>query len=82
MSSVEVDSQDVIRLILQFCRENNLNATMAALQSESQVLLKPFTHCARPLRKQNNFPQTLTENCRFLSIQLRISMLSNQKKTF
>lgn len=39
MSSVEVDSQDVIRLILQFCRENNLNATMAALQSESQVSL-------------------------------------------
>jgi len=26
-------------LILQFCRENNLNATMAALQSESQVSL-------------------------------------------
>jgi hypothetical protein len=37
MSSLEVDSQDVIRLILQFCREHNLNATMAALQSESQV---------------------------------------------
>jgi hypothetical protein len=44
MATVEVDSQDVIRLILQFCRENNLNATMAALQSESQVVLDAGQH--------------------------------------
>jgi WD40 repeat-containing protein SMU1 len=37
--SIEVDSQDVIRLILQFCREHNLRATMSALQAEAQISL-------------------------------------------
>eukprot|EP01041_Mallomonas_annulata_P010902 gene10902-22756_t len=36
---MEVDSQDAIRLILQFLKENNLTNSMRALQSEANVSL-------------------------------------------
>lgn len=36
---IEVDSQDVIKVILQFLKENNLHKTMKALQEESNVSL-------------------------------------------
>lgn len=39
MSSLEVESGDVIRLILQFCKENNLTDTVKCLQEESSVSL-------------------------------------------
>eukprot|EP00299_Pterocystis_sp_00344_P017703 c8867_g1_i2.p1 GENE.c8867_g1_i2~~c8867_g1_i2.p1 ORF type:complete len:182 (-),score=41.95 c8867_g1_i2:4-549(-) len=39
MTEVEVESQDVIRLILQFCKENGLQKTFAALQDESNTTL-------------------------------------------
>lgn len=37
--SVEVDSQDVVRLMMQFMKENNLVASMKALHSETGVSL-------------------------------------------
>jgi WD40 repeat-containing protein SMU1 len=37
--NVAVESSDVIRLVLQFLRENNLTKTMKQLQAESQVSL-------------------------------------------
>jgi hypothetical protein len=37
--SLEVESQDVIRLVLQFLKEHNLNDAMKALQRESGVAL-------------------------------------------
>lgn len=37
--NVEIDSQDTIRLILQFLKENNLSNSFRSLQSESQVSL-------------------------------------------
>ena len=36
---MEVSARDVIRLMLQFCEENHLHKTMAALVEESQVAL-------------------------------------------
>jgi WD40 repeat-containing protein SMU1 len=38
-SSVEVDSQDVIRLVLQFLQESNLTRSMHTLQHETGVSL-------------------------------------------
>ena len=37
--SLEVEASDVVRLVLQFLKENNLTQTMRALQSETQVTL-------------------------------------------
>lgn len=39
MDEVDVQGEDLIRVILQFCRENGLHATFDALQEESQVSL-------------------------------------------
>ena len=39
MAELEVDAQDVVRLMLQFCKENGLKDSLKALQQESQVLL-------------------------------------------
>jgi hypothetical protein len=38
MAELEVDAQDVVRLMLQFCKENGLKDSLKALQQESQVL--------------------------------------------
>lgn len=35
--TVEVEAADVLRLVLQFCREQNLPHTAAALAAETQV---------------------------------------------
>jgi hypothetical protein len=37
MAELEVDAQDVVRLMLQFCKENGLKDSLKALQQESQV---------------------------------------------
>jgi WD40 repeat-containing protein SMU1 len=37
--NVEIESQDVLRLILQFLKENNLISSMKQLQHESGVAL-------------------------------------------
>eukprot|EP01086_Lenisia_limosa_P006794 TRINITY_DN25920_c0_g1_i1.p1 TRINITY_DN25920_c0_g1~~TRINITY_DN25920_c0_g1_i1.p1 ORF type:complete len:517 (+),score=124.55 TRINITY_DN25920_c0_g1_i1:90-1640(+) len=37
--SVEVESSDVLRLIMQFLRENNLTTTLQSLEEESQISL-------------------------------------------
>ena len=37
--SLEVEASDVVRLVLQFLKENNLTQTVRALQSETQVTL-------------------------------------------
>lgn len=39
MSSLEIDSKDVIRLMLQFMKENNLTNSMVELQLETDVTL-------------------------------------------
>ena len=39
MASLEIDSKDVIRLMLQFMKENNLANSMRELQTESDVTL-------------------------------------------
>eukprot|EP00300_Choanocystis_sp_HF-7_P012823 c18049_g1_i1.p1 GENE.c18049_g1_i1~~c18049_g1_i1.p1 ORF type:complete len:521 (+),score=133.10 c18049_g1_i1:26-1564(+) len=39
MTEVEVEAQDVIRLMLQFCKENGLQQTFNALQAETQTTL-------------------------------------------
>jgi hypothetical protein len=36
-TTFEVETGDVIKLILQFCKENNLIGTLKTLQEESQV---------------------------------------------
>jgi len=35
--SVEVQSEDVVKLMMQFCRENGLNSSLKALQAETNV---------------------------------------------
>lgn len=39
MAELEVEAPDIIRLMLQFCAENNLNRTLQVLQEESHVSL-------------------------------------------
>mmetsp|Transcript_99963 Transcript_99963/g.214102 ORF Transcript_99963/g.214102 Transcript_99963/m.214102 type:complete len:526 (-) Transcript_99963:29-1606(-) len=39
MASTSVESADVIRLMLQFCKENGLHRTLQAMQEESRVSL-------------------------------------------
>lgn len=39
MTSLEIDSKDVIRLMLQFMKENNLTNSMRELQIETDVTL-------------------------------------------
>jgi WD40 repeat-containing protein SMU1 len=39
MSVMEVDSEDVVRLMLQYMKEHNLTATLKQLQAESKVCL-------------------------------------------
>lgn len=41
MDELEVDAQDVVRLMLQFCKENGLKESLRVLQSESQVFASP-----------------------------------------
>jgi WD40 repeat-containing protein SMU1 len=38
-SQVDIDSNDIIRLVLQFLKENNLTSSMQQLQRESGVTL-------------------------------------------
>jgi WD40 repeat-containing protein SMU1 len=37
--NLEIESQDVIRLMLQFLKENNMTESLQALQAESGVSL-------------------------------------------
>eukprot|EP00854_Cymbomonas_tetramitiformis_P015303 gene15303-18106_t len=37
--SLNIEAQDVLKVVLQFCKENNLNQTYTALQNECQVSL-------------------------------------------
>eukprot|EP00976_Prorocentrum_cordatum_P100111 1192098-Prorocentrum_minimum.AAC.2 len=37
--SLQIEAQDVIKVVLQFCKENGLNSTYQALQTECQVSL-------------------------------------------
>ncbi|KAL5727716.1 Serine/threonine-protein kinase smu1 [Ranunculus cassubicifolius] len=39
MSTLEIESRDVIKIVLQFCKENSLHRTFQTLQSECQVSL-------------------------------------------
>ncbi|KAF3787999.1 Suppressor of mec-8 and unc-52 protein-like protein 1 [Nymphaea thermarum] len=39
MSTLEIEARDVIKIVLQFCKENSLHQTFQVLQSECQVSL-------------------------------------------
>ncbi|KAL9233363.1 hypothetical protein vseg_008378 [Gypsophila vaccaria] len=39
MSTLEIEARDVIKIVLQFCKENSLNQTFQILQNECQVSL-------------------------------------------
>ncbi|XP_010255536.1 PREDICTED: suppressor of mec-8 and unc-52 protein homolog 1 [Nelumbo nucifera] len=39
MSTLEIEARDVIKIVLQFCKENSLHQTFQTLQSECQVSL-------------------------------------------
>ncbi|KAL8253357.1 hypothetical protein R6Q59_037050 [Mikania micrantha] len=39
MSALEIEARDVIKIVLQFCKENSLHQTFQTLQSECQVSL-------------------------------------------
>ncbi|XP_077234734.1 suppressor of mec-8 and unc-52 protein homolog 1-like isoform X1 [Tasmannia lanceolata] len=39
MSTLEIEARDVIKIVLQFCKENSLHQTFQILQSECQVSL-------------------------------------------
>ncbi|KAF8379418.1 hypothetical protein HHK36_028853 [Tetracentron sinense] len=39
MSTLEIEARDVIKIVLQFCKENSLQQTFQTLQSECQVSL-------------------------------------------
>ncbi|EFA86351.1 WD40 repeat-containing protein [Heterostelium album PN500] len=46
-NALEVQSRDVIKLILQFCKENALNSTVSALQEETGVNLNTIDNVDR-----------------------------------
>lgn len=39
ISSLEIESSDVVRIVLQFLKENNLTESMQMLQKESGLVL-------------------------------------------
>ncbi|XP_061351599.1 suppressor of mec-8 and unc-52 protein homolog 1-like isoform X3 [Gastrolobium bilobum] len=39
MSTLEIEARDVIKIVLQFCKENSLHQTFQTLQNECQVSL-------------------------------------------
>jgi hypothetical protein len=41
--NLEVDAQDVVRLMLQFCKENGLKESLRTLQTETQVSATPLS---------------------------------------
>jgi len=41
---LEVDSSDIVKVILQFCRENELTQSYFAIQDECQVSEFEFPH--------------------------------------
>ena len=45
MSSLEIESSDVVRIVLQFLKENNLTESMQVLQKESGVTLNTVDRC-------------------------------------
>jgi WD40 repeat-containing protein SMU1 len=51
--SIEIESQDVIRVVLQFLKEHNLNDSMQSLQRESGITLNTvdnIDHFANDIR--------------------------------
>jgi len=74
MSELEVDAQDVVRLMLQFCKENGLKDSLRTLQTESQVALNTVESVERFLTdvQTGNWDVVLTA-CQ--SLQLPTSKL-------
>lgn len=51
---VQIDSQDVVKLILQFCRDNDLPRTLMTLQEEARVGLNSVDSLDRFLSDIND----------------------------
>eukprot|EP01010_Urceolus_cornutus_P002709 NODE_349_length_1749_cov_188.419412_g283_i0.p1 GENE.NODE_349_length_1749_cov_188.419412_g283_i0~~NODE_349_length_1749_cov_188.419412_g283_i0.p1 ORF type:complete len:535 (-),score=166.78 NODE_349_length_1749_cov_188.419412_g283_i0:143-1690(-) len=80
MAEVEIEAPDVIRLVLQFCAENNLNKTLQTLQEESHVSLntvesvETFTHDIQ----QGNWDNVLRATSRISLPTEKLTMLYDQ----
>ncbi|XP_050378761.1 suppressor of mec-8 and unc-52 protein homolog 1 [Argentina anserina] len=54
MSTLEIEARDVIKIVLQFCKENSLHQTFQTLQSECQVSLNTVDSVETFLADVNN----------------------------